>query len=61
MLARARTEDKEIHPATEMPPSTAGTLLRSRTRIGIAAVFSGTAVGTPLYTTYWGLLKQPDN
>ena len=47
MLVRARIEDKQNHPATEKPPSTAGTLLRWRTRIGIAGVSSGTAVGAP--------------
>jgi len=50
-----------IGPANGTPPDTAGKppLWRSRSETDEASW--ETAVGPPLYTTHWGLLKQPDN
>ena len=57
----ARISDKQSHPANGTPTDTAGKppLWRSRSETDEASW--GTAVGPPLYTTHWGLLKQPDN
>src|SRR5687768_16457976 len=61
MLADARTEGRQSHRAIDKPPSTAGMPLRSRSRIGTAGASLGTEVAACIHTTYWGLLKQPDN
>src|SRR5205814_2073696 len=40
---------------------TVGRLPPCQSRTGTGGASSGTAVVAPLNTTYWGLLKQPDN
>ena len=60
-LFRARTADTQSHPASGMPTDTAGKPPPWRSRSETDEASWGTAVGPPSYTTYWGLLKQPDN
>ena len=60
-LFRARTSDTQSHPASGMPTDTAGKPPPWRSRSETDEASWGTAVGPPSYTTYWGLLKQPDN
>src|SRR5512145_520907 len=60
-LDGARIEGRQNHLATDKPPGTAGTHLRSRIPIETVEASSGTAVAAPFHTTYWVLLKQPDN
>ena len=60
-LVRARIADNGTHPANGTPSDTAGkpSLWRSRSETDEASW--GTLVGPPSYTTYWGLLKQPED
>jgi len=48
------------HRASDRPPGTARKPRLWRSRFEIGVLSSETAVGAPLHTTYWGLLKQPD-
>ena len=60
-LFRARTADKQSHPANGTPPDTSGKLPLWRSRSETDEASWETAVEPPLYTAHWGLLKQPDN
>jgi len=61
MLGCVHIEGKQIHQAIGMPPDTAGRPRPWRSRIETGGASWGTTVAAPLYTTCWGLLKQPDN
>ena len=60
-LFGAHIADKQSHPANGTPTDTAGRPLLWRSRSETGEASSETAVGSPSYTTCWGLLKQPDN
>jgi len=60
-LFRARIADNGTHPANGTPSDTAGKPPRWRSRSETGEASWGTVVEPPLYTTHWGLLKQPDN
>src|SRR5271157_4506664 len=52
---------REPHPATDKLPDIAGRLPPWQSRTETGGAFWGMTVGARLHTTYWGLLKQPDN
>lgn len=58
-MTAART-DEPIRPSTSRQVLLAG-ILGGEVGLKLAKRPGGTAVAAPLYTTYWGLLKQPDN
>src|SRR5271157_4196478 len=60
-LSYARIADTCTHPATDKLPDIAGRLPPWQSRTETGGAFWGMTVGARLHTTYWGLLKQPDN
>ena len=58
--ARARIADRRTRPASDTPPNSPDRLPRSRIDAGTRAYSSETAAAARRYTTYGGVLKQPD-